>query len=227
MNVTGSQQQPKKSTNAGGREALVLNPAALYVIHASHENVPSIASTTFENELEKDGKSPFTEIKHLNATPFREFSETSLHQQLIRIQDHKDLEKLENLAIQQTGNIHLSLNENWAFEIVRKLPWIFHKHGLTPMFFEANKNANWQRNTSALRKLYDKGVVMPIDIMAVVRWQTTERNWWNRVFLSRSKVALEAKAALYLMGIQVHPPYFVHQRDLAQLQQWISEGILL
>ena len=78
-----------------------------------------------------------------------------------------------------------------------------------------------------LRKLYDKGVVMPIDIMAVVRWQTTERNWWNRVFLSRSKVALEAKAALYLMGIQVLPPYFVHERDLSQLQQWISAGTLM
>ena len=79
----------------------------------------------------------------------------------------------------------------------------------------------------ALRKLYDKGVVMPIDIMAVVRWQTKERNWLNRIFLSRSKEALEAKAALYLLSIQVHPPYFVHQRDLAQLQRWISEGILL
>lgn len=145
MNVTGSQQQPKKSTNTGGRYAFVLNPAALYVIHAAHGNAPSKASTTFENGLEQDGKSPFTEIKHLNATPFREFSETSLNQQLIRIQDHKDLEKLENLAIHQTGNIYLSLNENWEFEIVRKLPWIFHKHGLTPMFFEANKNANWQR----------------------------------------------------------------------------------
>jgi hypothetical protein len=71
------------------------------------------------------------------------------------------------------------------------------------------------------------GVDMPIDIMAVVRWQTKERNWLNRVFRSGSKVALEAKAALYLMSIQVLPPYFVHQRDLAQLQQWISEGILM
>lgn len=87
MNVTGSQQQPKKSTNAGGRDALVLNPAALYVIHAAHENAPSKVSTTFENGLEK--------------------------------------------------------------------------------------------------------------------------------------------AALYLMGIQVLPPYFVHERDLAQLQQWISAGILI
>jgi len=204
-----------------------LNPAALYVIHADHGNAPSKASTTFENGLEKDGKSPFTEIKHLNATPFREFSETSLNQQLIRIQDHKDLEKLENLELQNAGNIYLSLNENWAFEMVRKLPWIFHKLGLTPMFFEANKNANWQRNTSALRKLYDKGVVMPIDIMAVVRWQTKERNWLNRVFLSRSKEALEAKTALYLLSIQVLPPYFVHERDLSQLQQWISAGTLM
>jgi len=44
MNVTGSQQQPKKSTNAGGRDALVFNPAALYVIHAAHENaLPTIS----------------------------------------------------------------------------------------------------------------------------------------------------------------------------------------
>jgi hypothetical protein len=95
------------------------------------------------------------------------------------------------------------------------------------MVFEANKNANWQNNISALRKLYDKGVVMPIDIMAVVRWQTKERNWLNRVFCSGSKVALEAKTALYLLSIQVLPPCFVHQRDLSQLQQWIFEGILM
>jgi hypothetical protein len=66
-----------------------------------------------------------------------------------------------------------------------------------------------------------------LELMAVVRWQTTERNWLNRVFRSGSKVALEAKAALYLISIQVLPPCFVHQRDLSQLQQWISEGIMI
>ena len=67
---------------------------------------------------------------------------------------------------------------------------------------------------------------MPIDLMALVRWQTNHRNWLKRVFLGRSKEALEAKAALSLLNIQVMPPYFIYQQDLRELQQWISEGKL-
>jgi hypothetical protein len=94
------------------------------------------------------------------------------------------------------------------------------------MFFEADKNANWQSNTSVLRKLYDKGVVMPIDIMAVVRWQTKERNWLNRLFLGRSKEALEAKAALYLLNIQVLPPYYVHPQPNPQGEMGLVKNTL-
>ncbi len=65
---------------------------------------------------------------------------------------------------------------------------------------------------------------MPIDLIAVVRWQTNHRNWLKRVFFGRSKEALEAKAALTLLNFQVMPPYFIYQQDLRELQQWISEG---
>jgi hypothetical protein len=47
------------------------------------------------------------------------------------------------------------------------------------------------------------------------------------MLLCRTKEALEAKAALYLMGIQVLPPYSIHERDFVQLQRWFAEGILM
>ena len=65
---------------------------------------------------------------------------------------------------------------------------------------------------------------MPIDLMAVVRWQINHRNWLKIVFLGRSKEALEAKAALHILNNQVTPPYFIYQQDLRELQQWISDG---
>jgi hypothetical protein len=134
------------------------------------------------------------------------------------------LEKLQQLDLLHCGNIHLLTNKNWKFEAVRKLPWIFHKQGVTPLFFEANKNIHRQSDKTALRKLHDKGVMMPIDLMAVVRWQTNHRNWLKRLLLGRSKETLEAKAALSLLNIQAMPPYFIYQQDLRELQQWISDG---
>ena len=197
--------------NAGGENTHVMHHATLYVIH----------------DGEEDGSvSPLPDTIHLQATTIREFSETTTHQQLLKIQDRSDLEKLQQLDLHHCGNIHLLINKNWKFEAVRKLPWIFHNQGVTPLFFEANKNIHWQSDKTALRKLHDKGVMMPIDLMAVVRWQTNHRNWLKRVFLGRSKETLEAKAALSLLNIQVMPPYFIYQQDLRELQQWISEGKL-
>jgi hypothetical protein len=253
MSFKGGSQQPQQSMNAGGENTHVMHHATLYVIHDGQE----------------DGRvSPFTDTIHLQATTFREFSETTAFNssngisgtnnpangdglgddniyktknpteilskgnrdlnkpdtKLLKIQDRSDLEKLQQLDLHHCGNIHLLINKNWKFEAVRKLPWIFHNQGVTPLFFEANKNIHWQSDKTALRKLHDKGVIMPIDLMAVVRWQTNHRNWLKRVFLGRSKEALEAKAALTLLNFQVMPPYFIYQQDLRELQQWISDG---
>jgi len=211
MSFKGGSQQPQQSMYAGGENTHVMHHATLYVIHDGEE-VGRV--------------SPFPDTIHLQATTIREFSETTTHQQLLKIQDRSDLEKLQQLDLRHCGNIHLLINKNWKFEAVRKLPWIFHNQGVTPLFFEANKNIHWQSDKTALRKLHDKGVMMPIDLMAVVRWQTNHRNWLKRVFLGRSKETLEAKAALSLLNIQVMPPYFIYQQDLRELQQWISEGKL-
>ena len=227
MSFKGGSQQPQQSMNAKGVNAHVLHHAALYVIHDGHGIAPLFARTEILDERQNECISHFAEIIDLKVTNLREFSENSIGQKVIKLQDHRDLEKLQKMDLPHGENIHLVFNENLKFDTVRKLPWILHNKGLTPMFFEANKNTHWRKVKIALRKLHDKGVVMPIDLMAIVRWQINYRNWLKRMLLCRTKEALEAKAALYLLGIQVLPPYSIHERDFVQLQRWVAEGILM
>ncbi len=150
--------------NAKGANAHVLHHAALYVIHDGHGIAPLFARTEILDERQNECISHFAEIIDLKVTNLREFSENSIGQKVIKLQDHKDLEKLQKMDLPHGENIHLVFNENLKFDTVRKLPWILHNKGLIPMFFEANKNTHWRKVKIALRKLHDKGVVMPIDL---------------------------------------------------------------
>jgi hypothetical protein len=204
-------------------EIIYLKPVTLreYSENTNHNTLRSDSSHGNDgNNTAENAMVGSVKTKHAAKTVEASVNES----QLLKIHDRSDLEKLQKVDFEQNGNIHLWLNENWNFEIVRKLPWIFHNQGLHPFFIEANKNTHWQKDKSALRKLHDKGVTMPIDIMAIVRWKTTENNWFKRLIGRGSKETLEATAAKCLLGLQVLPPYYIHQQNLWELQQMISEG---
>jgi hypothetical protein len=116
------------------------------------------------------------------------------------------------------------VNENWNFDAVRKLPWKFHNHGINPIFIDVNKNLNWQRDKSAFWKLYDKGVSMPIDLMAVARWQRNQSNWLQMSFGEGRANSLQQLSAVYLMELQVTPPYYIYESDIDQWKQWVADG---
>ena len=212
--------------NSPFTEIIYLKPVTLreYSENTNHNTLRSDSSHGNDgNNTDENAMVGSVKTKHAAKTVEASVNES----QLLKIDDRSDLEKLQKVDFEQNGNIHLWLNENWNFEIVRKLPWIFHNQGLHPFFIEANKNTHWQKDKSALKKLHDKGVIMPIDIMAIVRWKTTENNWFKRLIGRGSKETLEATAAKCLLGLQVLPPYCIHQRDLLQLQWWMFDGILI
>lgn len=142
---------------------------------------------------------------------------------VLQLNEHGDLQKLHNLAIAAAGGIFITVRENWDFEAVRKLPWKLHNQGLNPFFIDANRNTHWQKEWKVLKRFSDKGVTMPIDLMAVARWQKSESNWLKSMFGKQVKNSLEQISAVYLMEIQMSPPYYIYESDIAQWKQ----GVLL
>ena len=65
---------------------------------------------------------------------------------------------------------------------------------------------------------------MPIDLMAVGRWQRNQSNWLQMSFGEGRANSLQRLSAVYLMELQVTPPYYIYESDIDQWMQWVSEG---
>ena len=174
--------------------------------------------------------SVFTKIHYLSIQPLSPIADTSavtnFSSTLFECKNSGDLQKLQNMDFDavKSHDIFIAVNENWDFDAVRKLPWKFHNHGINPIFIDVNKNLNWQRDKSAFRKLYDKGVSMPIDLMAVARWQRNQSNWLQMSFGEGRENSLQRLSAVYLMELQVTPPKYIYESDIDQWKQWVADG---
>lgn len=180
----------------------------------------------------------FTKIEYLNSQPlhliendttFAKFSKT-----LLECTRSGDLQKLNNMDFESSksiakskiNDIFISVSGNWNFEAIRKLPWNLHNQGLNPIFVGANRNLIWQNEWKVFNRLSDKGVILPVDLMALARWQRNQSSWLKMSFRKGELNALEQLAAVYLMEIQVAAPYFIYERDIEQWNQWVVDGSL-
>jgi len=127
-------------------------------------------------------------------------------------------------AQSKTQNIFIAVRENWNFEAVRKLPWKLHNQGFSPFFIDANRNLIWQKDWKVFKRLSEKGVILPIDLMAVARWQRNKSNWLKMSFGEERENSLQQLSAVYLMELQVTPPYYIYESDIDQWKQWVADG---
>jgi len=127
-------------------------------------------------------------------------------------------------AQSKTHDIFIAVRENWNFDAVRKLPWKLHNQGLSPFFIDANRNSIWQKDWKVFKRLSEKGVILPIDLMAVARWQRNQSNWLQMSFGEGRVNSLQQLTAVYLMELQVTPPYYIYESDIDQWKQWVADG---
>ena len=127
-------------------------------------------------------------------------------------------------AESKINDIFIAVRENWSLDAVRKLPWKLHNQGLSPFFIDANRNSIWQKDWKVFRRFSEKGVILPIDLMAVARWQRNQSNWLQMSFGEGRANSLQQISAVYLMELQVTPPYYIYESDIDQWMQWVSEG---
>jgi hypothetical protein len=173
-----------------------------------------------------------------------------LSETVLQFNQQRDLQKLQNLNIgpsttastarpassaasnasakpnaqSKTRDIFIAVRENWNFDAVRKLPWKLHNQGLSPFFIDANRNSIWQKDWKVFKRLSEKGVILPIDLMAVARWQRNQSNWLQMSFGEGRENSLQQLSAVYLMELQVTPPYYIYESDINQWKQWVADG---
>jgi hypothetical protein len=174
--------------------------------------------------------SVFTKIHDLISQPLSSIADTStvtnFPSTLFECKNSGDLQKLQNMDFEavKSHDIFIAVNENWNFDAVRKLPWKLHNQGLSPFFIDANRNSIWQKDWKVFKRLSEKGVILPIDLMAVARWQRNQSNWLQMSFGEGRANSLQQLSAVYLMELQVTPPYYIYESDIDQWMQWVSEG---
>lgn len=227
------------SKNKNEREGpVLLKYSSLFVIHHGQE-MPKNATP-----IEGGNGEPFPQYKHLNPC-FKEIKHLrtvnlvsdvlvsaenqnilDFKDQILQFKRADDLEMLLEMECKSGSKMYVAMGENWNFDMIRKLPWKFHEKGLTPYFFEANKNFNGQNDKQVYRRLYSKGVLMPIDIISVVLGNSNPVPWWKILFAGQKAQYLMQKSAQYLMDIQVTPPYYIRRNDVEQLNQWVREGVV-
>lgn len=125
-----------------------------------------------------------------------------------------------------SGEIFIAVRENWNFDAVKKLPWKLHNQGLTPVFFDANRNLNWKKEWKVLKRLNIKGVVMPVDLLAM---GCGRRKGWNRLNLFFGGGGVNSEqllSAVYLLQIQPKSPYYIYQSEIATWNAWVMDGKL-
>ena len=199
----------------------------LYVILDSKQSNGSRS-----NAMECFPDSVFTKIHDLISQPLSLSSiadtstVTNFPSTLFECKNSGDLQKLQNMDFEavKSHDIFIAVNENWNFDAVRKLPWKLHNQGLSPFFIDANRNSIWQKDWKVFKRLSEKGVILPIDLMAVARWQRNQSNWLQMSFGEGRENSLQRLSAVYLMELQVTPPYYIYESDIDQWMQWVSEG---
>jgi hypothetical protein len=174
--------------------------------------------------------SVFTKIHDLISQPLNSIADTStvtnFSSTLFECKNSGDLQKLQNMDFDavKAHDIFIAVRENWNFDAVRKLPWKLHNQGLSPFFIDANRNSIWQKDWKVFKRLSEKGVILPIDLMAVARWQRNQSNWLQMSFGEGRANSLQRLSAVYLMELQVTPPYYIYESDIDQWKQWVADG---
>jgi len=197
----------------------------LYVILDSKQS-----NGSSPNAMECFPDSVFTKIHNLISQPLSSIADTStvtnFSSTLFECKNSGDLQKLQNMDFEavKAHDIFIAVNENWNFDAVRKLPWKLHNQGLSPFFIDANRNSIWQKDWKVFKRLSEKGVILPIDLMAVARWQRNQSNWLQMSFGEGRENSLQQLSAVYLMELQVTPPYFIYESDIDQWKQWVADG---
>lgn len=197
----------------------------LYVILDSKQSKDSRS-----NAMECFPDSVFTKIHDLISQPLNSIADTStvtnFSSTLFECKNSGDLQKLQNMDFDavKAHDIFIAVRENWNFDAVRKLPWKLHNQGLSPFFIDANRNSIWQKDWKVFKRLSEKGVILPIDLMAVARWQRNQSNWLQMSFGEGRENSLQRLSAVYLMELQVTPPYYIYESDIDQWKQWVADG---
>lgn len=159
----------------------------------------------------------FNEIKCVSPVSVMDFFENPTAACLVVPRRRGDLEKIQNLSAFVNGEFNLVVSENWNFEVVRKLPWKFHCQSVCPYFFDVNRNQHWQNERKVFKRLYAKGVMLPVDIISIVQWQEQSAIWWKKWLQKGLRDAKQAKAALYVSEIQIYPPVYLYLSELYKL----------
>ena len=233
-------QQLKRNLQRKGDEPIP--PAALYVISDLPKNQKSNMPAG-SKESDVSNKMPlgfpegfFTQIVHLEAMPISKFltQQTEINEDIhlskvaLQFNHHGDLQKLQNLdvvpGISSAGEIFISVRENWNFEAVNKLPWKLHNLGLTPYFFDANRNLIWQKEWKIFNRLTIKGVIIPVDLLALSHWQGKSENWLKNIFGGGSGNSFQQLTAVYLSEVQTKPPYYIYESDVAAWNASVLDG---
>lgn len=178
----------------------------------------------------------FTQIVHLEAMPISKFltQQTEINEDIhlskvaLQFNHHGDLQKLQNLdvvpGISSAGEIFISVRENWNFEAVNKLPWKLHNLGLTPYFFDANRNLIWQKEWKIFKRLNIKGVVMPVNLLEYGRSLKKRPNSLKTMFGGGSENSLSQLTAVYLSEVQICPPYYIYESEIATWNASVLDG---
>ena len=233
-------QQLKRNLQRKGDEPIP--PAALYVISDLPKNLKSNMPAG-SKESDVSNKMPlgfpegfFTQIVHLEAMPISKFltEKTEINEDIhlskvaLQFNHHGDLQKLQNLdlhpGISSAGEIFISVRENWNFEAVNKLPWKLHNIGLTPYFFDANRNLIWQKEWKIFKRLNIKGVVMPVNLLEYGRSLKKRPYSLKTMFGGGSENSLSQLTAVYLSEVQICPPYYIYESEIATWNASVLDG---
>ena len=233
-------QQLKRNLQRKGDEPIP--PAPLYVISDLPKNLKSNMPAG-SKESDVSNKMPlgfpegfFTQIVHLEAMPISKFltQQTEINEDIhlskvaLQFNHHGDLQKLQNLdlhpGISSAGEIFISVRENWNFEAVNKLPWKLHNIGLTPYFFDANRNLIWQKEWKIFKRLNIKGVVMPVNLLEYGRSLKKRPYSLKTMFGGGSENSLSQLTAVYLSEVQICPPYYIYESEIATWNASVLDG---
>lgn len=233
-------QQLKRNLQRKGDEPIP--PAPLYVISDLPKNLKSNV-TAGSKESDVSNKMPlgfpegfFTQIVHLEAMPISKFltQQTEINEDIhlskvaLQFNHHGDLQKLQNLdvvpGISSADEIFISVRENWNFEAVNKLPWKLHNLGLTPYFLDANRNLIWQKEWKIFKRLNIKGVVMPVNLLEYGRSLKKRPNSLKTMFGGGSENSLSQLTAVYLSEVQICPPYYIYESEIATWNASVLDG---
>jgi hypothetical protein len=162
----------------------------------------------------------FNPVQFLTPISISDFAQQGNQEtQLLEPKFNGDLSKLQNLSNLKGGNLFIAAQGNWNFDAVRKLPWKLHNQGISPLFFNANRNLFWQSDNKSYQRFYEKGVVLPIDLISIIKWRSEEKPAWISWLQGSNPLSKQAKAALKLYEIQVDAPNYLLLSEMLLLSK--------